>query len=83
MADGETIQMSLTGCTMVTLNEIERGLNQKQIASTYAMAIVSESRCVDAPDWRAINEAICKRWSPAGRERVKRMAWRILEKRHV
>ena len=72
------MQISLVCCTDVILNEIARKLPQKSVASTYAMAIVSESRGVDTPDWSVINQAILDRWSMSGLERIKARAWNIV-----
>lgn len=68
--------MSLVACTSVILNEIKQGLRMKDIASSYGMAIVSEARGADAPDWKTINAAIIERWGKPGLLRVKNAAWR-------
>jgi hypothetical protein len=52
-------------------NEIAQGLNQKQIAQTYALALRSSW----PTDWKRVNEAIIKRWSFAGLNRIKNLAW--------
>lgn len=72
----ETAELSLFACTSVILNEIEQGLRMKDIASTYGMAIVSEARDVDKPDWKAINRAIVAEWGMRGLVRIKNAAWR-------
>lgn len=54
-------------------NEIEQGLTQKQIAQTYALALLKPD-CDKTVDWKRINAAIVKRW-PKGLERVKKLAW--------
>jgi len=56
---------------MVIENEIKQGLTQKQIAQTYAMAIRSSW----PTDWAKVNAMIVERWSNAGLERIKKMAW--------
>jgi hypothetical protein len=63
--------MELACCESVILNEIGMGLNQKQIAQSYALALRSSW----PTDWKAVNEAIIKRWSVAGLTRIKNMAW--------
>ena len=63
--------MNLCCAELVIENEIEQGCTQKQIAQTYALALRSE----EPTDWKRANEAILKRWSPAGLERIKKMAW--------
>lgn len=68
--------ISLVACTFVILNEIEQGLRMKDIASTYGMAIVSESRGADCPDWKIINAAIIAKWGNRGLLRVKNAAWK-------
>jgi len=71
--------ISLVCCTQVIQNEIAQGVSQKSVGLTYAMAMVSESRGDDAPDWKAINAAIMAKWGFRGLERVKRRAWRLIE----
>lgn len=68
--------MTLVACTAVILNEIKQGLRMKDIASTYGMAIISETRGCDQPDWKAINQAIVTKWGSRGLNRVKSAAWR-------
>jgi hypothetical protein len=55
----------------VIQNEIKQGLNQKQIAQTYALGLRSSW----PTDWAKVNKMILDRWSPAGLERIKKMAW--------
>jgi hypothetical protein len=52
-------------------NEIKQGLNQKQIAQTYALALRSSW----PTDWSVVNDLIVKRWSAKALERIKKMAW--------
>lgn len=52
-------------------NEIKQGLNQKQIAQTYALGLRSSW----PTDWAKVNKMIMDRWSAAGLERIKKMAW--------
>ncbi len=73
----EPFTMSLINCTSVIVDHVESGITQKEVASLYAMAIVSASREDDVPDWRAINAAIIKRWNMGALERVKKMAWKL------
>jgi hypothetical protein len=56
---------------LVIENEIKQGLTQKQIAQTYALALRSTWKT----DWKRVNEAIMKRWSFSGLNRIKNMAW--------
>jgi hypothetical protein len=51
-------------------NEIAQGLNQHQIAMTYALALQSSWKT----NWSRVNTAITNRW-PKGLERIKKMAW--------
>lgn len=74
-----TIQTDLVACTDTILNEIKQGINRKGVALTYAMAIKSESRGADEPDWKAINAAIIAKWGINGLKRVKSRAWRLIE----
>lgn len=52
-------------------NEIKQGCTQKQIAQTYALALRSTCKT----DWKKVNEMIIKRWSFAGLNRIKELAW--------
>jgi len=59
------------GCVEdVIANEIRLGLNQKQIAMTYAFAMRSSW----PTDWATVNKMIVSRWSYRGLERIKKMA---------
>ena len=72
------ITFELSTPTKTVLDEISNPkLKQRDIAKTCAIIITSR---VEA-DWKAINEAIVKRWSPSARERVLGMAWKMIEKR--
>lgn len=51
-------------------NEIKQGLNQKQIAQTYALAL----RSPWPTDWAKVNKMIMDRWSFAGLNRIKNLA---------
>lgn len=63
--------IELTACESVIENEIKMGLNQTQIAQSYALALRSSW----PTDWKRVNKAIIKRWSFAGLNRIKEMAW--------
>ncbi len=52
--------------------EIAQGATQKDVADTYALAIL-DGEATDVP---RMNKAIIERWSMAGLERVKAMAWK-------
>jgi hypothetical protein len=68
------VRMELCACEMVLLNEIGmKEMKQKQIAQTYRLALAS-SEAKDM-DWKKVNEAIIARWSVAGLNRIKNMAW--------
>lgn len=56
-------------------NEIAQGLKQKDIAQTYAMALVSSW----PTDWPRVNRAISAKW-PKGLKRIKEQAWAIARK---
>jgi hypothetical protein len=66
--------MELCCCEMVLLNDIGiKEFTHKQIAQTYRLALQSsESKTID---WKKVNEAIIARWSKAGLERIKKLAW--------
>lgn len=69
----------LACCEMVLLREIGmKEIKQKHLALTYAMAICS-SEAKSQINWRKVNDAIKKRWSASGLNRVKEMAWKIIE----
>ena len=51
--------------------EIELGANQVAIAKTMALAV----RSTYPTDWPRVNAAIIARWSQAGLQRIKRLAW--------
>ena len=51
--------------------EIELGANQVAIAKTLALAV----RSTYPTDWQRVNAAIIARWSQAGLQRIKRLAW--------
>ena len=70
----QALTIELTCCEMVIENEIEQGCSQKEIANTYAMALVSSW----PTDWKRVNEAIAVKW-PRGLNRVKTWAWKIAE----
>ena len=66
------MRVELCDCQNVLLEEIaDKHFTQKSVALTYAMAMESSERV----DWYVVNQAIIKRWSESGLERVKRMAW--------
>jgi len=54
----------------------EKHLRQPDIAACYAEGIKVRQEI----DWSAVNAAILDRWSKSGLERVKIMAWNLLEK---
>ena len=60
-------------CTTETLlREIASGATQADVASTYGLALCSSAET----DWARVNEAIIKRWSKSGLQRIKTMAWK-------
>jgi hypothetical protein len=64
--------IELCNCTEVLLREIGmKEIKQKDIACTYSLAL----RSSDPTDWKSVNEAIVKRWSMSGLNRIKDMAW--------
>lgn len=68
MSDGRPEIADVEG---VIEREIAQGLTQRQIAQTYALALRSSW----ATDWAKVNRLIVDRWSAAGLDRIKRMAW--------
>lgn len=61
----------ITHVEQIIENEIRQGAIQKVIAQTYALAIKSSY----PTDWQRVNRAIIDRWSMAGLERIKKLAW--------
>jgi hypothetical protein len=54
------------------MNEIEdKVFTRADVAQTYAILIKRGHR-----DWKPINEAIMKRWSPAALKWIKEQAWK-------
>lgn len=72
------MHFELADCEATLLEEIEGGQTQKSVALTYAMALTSRERA--STDWPKVNRAILARW-PKGLDRVKRMAWRLIEEK--
>lgn len=69
----------LVCCEMVMLNEIGMDeITEDDIAQTYAMSICS-SEAKSLIDWKKVNDAIQKRWTKKGLDRVKRKAWKIID----
>ncbi len=71
MNNSDQPRMELGCVEMVIENEIRQGCTQKQIAQTYALALRSSW----PTDWKRVNAAIIKRWSAAGLEQIKKLAW--------
>lgn len=71
-----SIHIELCCVESVIENEIANGLNQKDIAQTYAMGMVSSW----PTDWSRVNRAIMAKW-PKGLNRVKELAFKIIEQR--
>ena len=77
---GGEMRVELCCCTDVLLREVkEKVCTQKSLALTYALAIQSS----ESKDWRTINDAIITRWSRGGLERIKKMAWALIETKTV
>jgi hypothetical protein len=51
-----------------------KGATAGTCAGLYAVALGSVRSC-DGDFWGAVNSALCARWGPKGRERVKKTAW--------
>lgn len=63
--------LELADVESVIENEIAQGCTQKDIASTYGLALRSSWRT----DWARVNAAITARW-PKGLDRIKAAAWK-------
>ena len=65
----------LACCESTMLTELTwKETTQKSLALSYALASVSSER--SRIDWKKVNEAIITRWSWAGLQRVKKLAWK-------
>ena len=64
-------RMELEAVEATIENEIRQGFTQRQIAQTYALALRSSW----PTNWEMVNKAIIGRWSIAGLNRIKKMAW--------
>ena len=74
------MRLELADCENTLIREIRTpGTVQRSVALTYAMALVSSER--ERVDWSRVNAAISERWSLAGLERIKRLAWGHVERR--
>ena len=66
------MKIELMDCTNVLLREIaDKRFKQRIVAKTCALALRSSY----PTDWPVVNDAIIKRWSMSGLERIKAMAW--------
>jgi hypothetical protein len=73
-ADGFAMELACPEWTI--LNELKAPkITQRSVAMTYRLAMEAERRSGERIDWRAVNEAIVARWSRAGLERIKELAW--------
>jgi len=70
------VRLELACVEDVIENEIQQGARQKDIAETYAMALVSSW----PTDWGRVNRAISAKW-PKGLLRIKEKAWAIARSR--
>jgi hypothetical protein len=67
--------VQLACCTETLVSEIKfRESTRKDIALTYALALVSEEKT----DWATVNKAARERWSMSGLEFIKRHAWKLV-----
>ena len=79
MTTTDTWTIDLVDCTRVILEEIDGKTTMKSVGLTYAMAMRSETRGADLPDWATINAAILHKWGLRGLKRIKARAWRLIE----
>ncbi len=66
-----TFTLEIADVERVIEQEIANKCTQRQIAQTYALGL----RSTWPTDWSKVNKIILERWSPAGLERIKKMAW--------
>ena len=56
-----------------------KAVKQKSVALTYALALRAEAIGGMPCDWKRANAAILARWSMAGLERIKTLAWKYID----
>lgn len=71
------MQPELIAVEKVIENEIKHGSTQKQIAETYALGIMSSW----PTDWKKVNRMITKKWSNYGLQKIKKLAWRMINEK--
>ena len=70
------MRLELSTPTVTLLLEISLPeMRQPDIAKTYALALRSGAKT----DWGKVNQAIIQRWSFAGLERIKKLAWKAVK----
>lgn len=73
------MSIELVCCEFVLLNEVSmEEITEDDISQTYAMAICSSE--AKSLDWQKVNDAIQKRWTKKGLDRVRKKAWAIIKK---
>ena len=69
------MRIELINPEQILLEEVnDQRLHQRDVAATYALAMSTPG-----VDWKRVNKAIIERWSLAGLQRVKTMAWKLRE----
>ena len=69
------MSLELICCTEILLQEIaDKRFKQRNVAKTYALSIMSS----EETDYEKVNKAIIERWSHSGLERIKQLAWRMV-----
>jgi hypothetical protein len=62
-------------CTDTICDEVaDKRIKRKDVALSYAFALLSAAAKADSPDWGTINRAILARWSMSGLEWIKKRA---------
>ena len=64
------VRLEIASVEKTIENEIRLGLDRKDIAKTYAMALRSSW----PTDWAKVNQMIIERWSLSGLEYIKNLA---------
>lgn len=66
------MKIELVGTTRTLLQEIgDKRMKRNDVAMVYALAL----RSSETTDWKAVNEAIVKRWSLHALDWIKTRAW--------
>jgi hypothetical protein len=70
---GWKMELTLIDCEKTLLRDIaDHRCRRKHIAQLYRLALMQDDEKIN---WKVVNNAIIKRWSIAGLEYIKQLAW--------